>query len=184
MREIEVKAQVRGLDTIIDVLKAQGAEVSDPVTQHDVVYGPAGVDGEGDNTAPWLRIRTETKGEATTTYFTLKKSITNQMDSIEHETVVEDAAELQQIILHLGFELFSDLTKTRQKSHINEIEICLDYVEGLGYFVEAERLTADDVDYGEVVNGLWLLLESFGVSRSDEVTDGYDVLMNKHLREV
>jgi len=181
MREIEVKARVGSLESIIDTLKAQGAEVTSPVTQHDVVYGQAGVDGEGDNTAPWLRIRSETKNGEETHFFTLKKSITNQMDSIEHETTVSDEKELQEIIKHLDFELFSDLTKTRQKAHINEIEICLDYIEGLGYFVEAERLTADDVDYADVVEGLWVLLESIGVSRADEVTDGYDVLMNKHL---
>ena len=181
MREIEIKARVENLDSIIDALKAQGAEVTEPVTQHDVVYGPAGVDGGGDNTAPWLRIRTETKGDETTHYFTLKKSVTNQLDSIEHETIVNDAEELEKIISLLDFELYSDLTKTRQKTHINEIEICLDYVDGLGYFVEAEKLTSDDIDYPEVIEGLWVLLESIGVSRADEVTDGYDVLMNKHL---
>ena len=184
MREIEVKARTQTIEPIIDALRAQGADVSEPVTQHDVVYGPAGVDGDGANDAPWLRIRSETRSSSVTHYFTLKKSITNQMDSIEHETVVADAKELEQIIAHLGFELYSDLTKTRQKSHINEIEICLDYVEGLGCFVEAERLTADDVEYEEVIEGLWLVLESIGVSRTDEVLDGYDVLMNKHLRSL
>jgi predicted adenylyl cyclase CyaB len=182
MREIEVKARAQNLETIIDTLKAQGAEVSEAVTQHDVVYGPAGVDGNVDNDAPWLRIRSETKNASTTHIFTLKKSITNQLDSIEHETIIADPSELGQIISLLGFELFSDLTKTRRKAHMNEIEICLDYVEGLGSFVEAERLTADDVDYNDVVDGLWVLLESIGVSRDDEVTDGYDVLMNKHLQ--
>jgi adenylate cyclase class 2 len=181
MREIEIKARVENLDSIIDALKAQGAEVTEPVTQHDVVYGPNGVDGGGDNTAPWLRIRTETRDDETTHFFTLKKSVTNQLDSIEHETIVENAEELEKIISLLDFELYSDLTKTRQKTHINEIEICLDYVDGLGYFVEAEKLTSDDIDYPEVIEGLWVLLESIGVSRADEVTDGYDVLMNKQL---
>ncbi len=181
MREIEIKARVENLDSIIDALEAQGATVSEPVTQHDVVYGPSGVDGNVDNDSPWLRIRSETKAGETVHYFTLKKSVTNQLDSIEHETTVGDAVELASIISYLDFDLFSDLTKTRQKTHMNEIEICLDYVEGLGYFVEAEKLTADDIDYAEVVEGLWVLLESIGVSRTDEVTDGYDVLMNKHL---
>jgi len=121
VREIEIKARVESLETIIDALTAQGAEVTEPVTQHDVVYGPAGVDGNVDNDAPWLRIRSETKGDETVHYFTLKKSVTNQLDSIEHETTVGDAGELQSIISYLNFELFSDLTKTRQKTHINEI---------------------------------------------------------------
>lgn len=181
MREIEIKARASNLETIIDTLKAQGVEVSQPVTQHDVVYGPAGIDGGADNNAPWLRIRTETKGEATTHYFTLKKSVTNQLDSIEHETTVGNDEELEHIIEHLNFELYSDLTKTRQKAHIGEIEICLDHVHGLGDFVEAEKLTADEIDYTAVIKELWAILENIGVSQKNEVTDGYDVLMNKHL---
>lgn len=181
MREIEIKARVEKLDSIIDALVAQGADVSEPVTQHDVVYGPADVDGMADNDSAWLRIRTETRSGMIVHYFTLKKSVTNQLDSIEHEVTVNDPAELQYIIEHLNFTLFSDLTKTRQKAHVDDVEICLDYVDGLGYFVEAERLTADNVEYAEVVEGLWALLEGIGVSRDDEVTDGYDVLMNKHL---
>ena len=113
MREIEVKARVENLTTIIAALQKQGAVVSEPVTQHDVVYGLSGVDGSGDNTAPWLRIRTEIKSGAATHYFTLKKSVTNQLDSIEHETTVADEKELQSIIELLGFELYSDLTKSK-----------------------------------------------------------------------
>lgn len=184
MREIEVKAKVDSLTSIIEALQQQGSVVSDPVTQHDVVYGVSGVNGDGDNTSPWLRIRSEMKNGAVTHYFTLKKSVTNQMDSIEHETTVADEKELTLIIQNLNFELYSDLTKTRQKAHLGEIEICLDYVDGLGYFVEAEKLTAEVADYTVVAEELWKLLESIGVSRSNEVTDGYDVLMNKHLATI
>lgn len=181
MREIEVKASVENLNSIVDALQAQGVEVSEPVTQHDVVYGPSGVDGTADSNSAWLRVRSEMRNGEIVHTFTLKKSVTNQLDSIEHETVVENADELNRIIKLLGYELFSDLTKTRQKAHINEIEICIDHVHDLGYFVEAEKLTANEVDYSEVVAGLWALLESLGVSRENEITDGYDVLMNKKL---
>ena len=180
MREIEVKARVDNLTTIVEALQAQNVAVTVPVNQHDIVYGPDDVNGDGDNTAPWLRIRIETKGDTTKTYFTLKKSITNQMDSIEHETVVDDAEELEAIIKHLDFTLYSDLTKTRQKAHVGEIEICLDAIEGLGTFIEAEKLTTEDAQYELVVEELWAILEQFGASRQDEVTDGYDVLMKKH----
>lgn len=182
MREIEVKARIESTQSIVDALQAQNIAVTSPVTQHDIVYGPKGVDGEGDNTAPWLRVRIETKNDTTTSYFTMKKSITNQMDSIEHETIIDDPEELESIIKHLDFELFSDLTKTRQKAHVGEIEICIDYIEALGAFVEAEKLTADDVNYELVVEELWTILEQFGATRQDEVTDGYDVLMKKHLK--
>lgn len=181
MREIEIKARVQGFDNIRSALERSGAILSEPVTQHDVVWGVSGVAGGSDNTAPWLRIRTETRGETTRHLFTLKRSVTSQLDSIEHETEVADGAELEKIIRELGFVLYSDLTKTRQKTHVGDIEICLDIVDGLGSFIEAERLAQDDVDHVSIMDELWVLLEGLGVDREAEVTDGYDVLMNKKL---
>lgn len=181
MREIEVKATISSVQSIIDILTKRGIEITQPVTQHDRVYGQAGVDGASDNTAPWLRIRTETKNDQTKHIFTLKKSITNQMDSIEHETTFDDPKELESIISQLSFELYSDLIKTRQKAMIGEIEICLDTVDGLGIFIEVEKLTDDDADYDKVNTELWTVLESLEVTRAQEVLDGYDVLMNKKL---
>lgn len=183
MREIEIKARTSDKKAFIAALMERGVEVSEPVMQHDRVFGAPGVDGEdGNNTSPWLRLRTETKLGATKHIFTLKKSVTNQMDSIEHETEVEDEAELEKIIEHMGFVPFSDLTKTRQKAQFGDIELCIDTVEGLGDFVEAEKLTDEDADYEAVVAELWTVLEGCGVSRDEYVTEGYDVLMNKQRR--
>lgn len=180
MREIEVKAKVSSIADIIRRLENDRQFMSDPVTQRDQVFGVSGVDGGSGNHEPWLRIRTETKNEHTKYLFTLKKSVTNQLDSIEHETEVADAVELEQIILHSGFEPYSDLTKMRRKVKVGDIEICIDQVDMLGDFIEAEKLTDDDdADYEAIIAELWALLESYGVSRDDEVTDGYDVMMKR-----
>ena len=181
MREIEIKARVDNLDDIVTALKSRGADVSEPVRQHDRVFGLPGVPGASENSEPWLRIRTEIKLGDTTSYLTLKKSVTNQLDSIEHETIVDNEDEVEHIITQLGFVPYSDLTKTRRKAHVGEIELCLDIVEPLGSFIEAEKLTGDDADYEAVVDELWSILEPLGVSRADTVTDGYDVLMIKML---
>lgn len=181
MREIEVKASIDSIQTIIDALAAQGVAVSEPVTQHDRVYGLPEVDGEGDNTAPWLRIRSETKHGQTTHIFTLKRSVTSQLDSIEYETEVADESELEMIIKQLSFSLYSDLTKTRQKAHFGNIEVCIDMVEGLGSFIEVEKLTDESANIDEVRAELWQILHLLGVESGSEVTDGYDVLMNRKL---
>lgn len=182
MREIEIKARIANKQSLLDTLKSQGVAVSDPVTHHDRVFGLIDVDGDdGDNQSPWLRIRTETKLGVAKHVFTLKKSVTNQMDSIEHETEVMDEDELEKIIGHIGFTPYSDLTKTRQKAHFGDIELCIDTVDGLGDFVEAEKLTEEDVDYESVIAELWAVLEGIGVSKADHVNEGYDVLMNKKI---
>jgi len=180
MREIEIKARVADKQALLRQLAAQHIVMSDATVQRDRVYGLSGEDGAAVNGAPWLRIRTETKNGEVKQIFTLKKSVTNQMDSIEHETEIANDDELEKIILHIGFTPYSDLTKTRQKARSGDIEICVDTVEGLGDFIEAEKLTSEDADYESVAEELWTLLQRFGVTREDHVTDGYDVLMRKH----
>lgn len=179
MREIEIKARIEDLGSIVLALQQRGAELSERAEQHDVVWGVEGAPS-GNNT-PWLRLRTEIKGNSTHHIFTLKRSVTNQLDSIEHETEVSDPVELASIVRELGFTLYSDIKKNRQKTKLGDIEICLDTVEGLGEFIEAEKLTDDDVNYEVVVGELWALFAELGVDRTDEVTEGYDVLMNKKL---
>lgn len=179
MREIEIKARVGSTAKFIARLEAEGIPVSEPAQQRDEVFGLIGVAGESDNSEPWLRIRTETKAGVTKYIYTLKKSVTNQLDSIEHETEVENADELRQIILHSGFTPYSDVTKTRRKAKINDVEICIDIVDGLGEFVEAEKLTSEDADYEQVAGELRELLKSLGISEGSEVTDGYDVMMKQ-----
>lgn len=55
--------------------------------------------------------------------------------------MVEDGDELESIILHLGFEPYVKVRKTRRTAHFGDIELCIDEVDGLGTFVEAEKLT-------------------------------------------
>lgn len=175
MREIEVKACVRDKVQLEAALKKHGVELSKPIKQHDRVWGEP---GKTDNEfgANWLRIRTEND---TKHIFTLKRSVVGHLDSMEHETEVVDAAEMENIVNQLGYKPYSDLTKIRRKGHMGEVEICYDEVPGLGNFIEAEKLMADDSDHDAVVAELWQLLESLGIDKNDEEHEGYDVLERK-----
>jgi len=178
MREIEIKARVANKDQLLKAFTDKNIQLTDPIEQHDVVYY---VEGTKDN-APdsvWLRLRTE---NGTKTILTLKKQHRGGLDSIEHETVVADAEEARGIILALGFTLYSDLTKTRQKAKVGEIEICLDEVQDLGCFVEAEKLAELDADGQKIESELWEVLNEFGVDKKDEVLEGYDVLHRSQSR--
>lgn len=175
MREIEIKAKVSSKSDLINAITTSGMQLSSPITQHDVVYGRIGI---ADN-APgsiWLRVRTENDSKS---IFTLKQQHKSGLDSIEHETIIEDADEMSRIISLLGYELYSDLTKTRQKAMCNGIEICLDDVDNLGVFIEAEKLIDIDADDDGVVEELWSELTKLGIDRSEEVFEGYDVLLNR-----
>ncbi|MEJ0073649.1 MAG: class IV adenylate cyclase [Candidatus Saccharibacteria bacterium] len=135
MREIEIKVRVKDSAGTLAALDKQGIQLGEPKKQHDVVYSrPGAIDNDpGEN---WLRVRTENDTEV---IFTLKRSVTGELDSIEHETVVDSADEITAIIGYLGYELFSDLTKIRRKARVGDIEICFDEVPKLGTFFEAEK---------------------------------------------
>ncbi len=175
MREIEIKARVKDVFDLEKRLIEKGVELGGQLKQHDVVFGePGKLDNEFG--ANWLRIRTENDRKV---YFTLKRSVVGHLDSIEHETVVDSAIELEEIIKLIGYELYSDLTKIRRKAKFGDIEVCVDSVPGLGDFIEAEKLVDNDSDHDKVVAELWDLFESIGVIRTDEVHEGYDVLERK-----
>lgn len=174
MREIEVKAWVRDEASLRVALESKGIILGKPVRQRDEVYGTPGAYGGGGFT--WLRIRTENDNKY---IFTLKRTVTSGLDSIEHETEVADATELKLIFGELGYEPFTDITKTRQKAKYGEIEICLDIVDELGLFIEAERICEHETDKDAVIADLWDLLSSLGILREDEAFKGYDLLIEE-----
>lgn len=172
MREIEIKVAVKDHDVLETALNKLGVKLGPPKKQHDVVFC---LPGSGDDAlnANWLRIRTENDTIHT---FNLKRSVTGQLDSIEHETEVKNRSELEEIIHLLGYVLYSDITKERRTAKYNDIEICFDYVPSLGYFIEAEKIMGKDADHDKVVAELWELFDQLGLDKKDEVTLGYDVL--------
>ncbi len=172
MREIEIKALVKDRKKLENAIRVLEIELSAPIKQHDRVFSePGGVDNALNSN--WLRIRTENDKKH---IFTLKRSVVGHLDSIEHETEIIDVTELENIIKQIHYVPYSDLTKIRRKGHSGDIEICYDEVPGLGVFIEAEMLTADDADHDKVVAELWGLMHKLGIGKNDEVHEGYDVL--------
>ncbi|XMT17282.1 class IV adenylate cyclase [Candidatus Saccharibacteria bacterium oral taxon 488] len=183
MREIEIKVRLQNKEGLLAALAAKGVFLSEPVHQRDQVFGLPGEAGGDGNTVPWLRVRTETRGygenETKRALFTFKRSVTGQLDSIEHETGVDDPDAVIAIVKELGFVAFSNVSKIRQTGKLGEVGVCVDSVEGLGDFMELERLTDDNANPVIVTDDLWRIMARLGIHRDDEVTDGYDILMKK-----
>jgi predicted adenylyl cyclase CyaB len=178
MREIEIKARISNKGAIQAKLESFGLAFGKPIKQHDVVYGQR--ETRADKWGKiWLRIRIE-NDEAV--IFTLKTSVIGHLDSIEHEVEVSSSDELEAIIQLLGFELYSDLTKIRLKGRLGDTEVCLDSVPHLGNFIEAEKLLERDADHDKVVNELWNFFDQLGITKTDEVHEGYDIMLRKKLK--
>lgn len=173
MREIEIKARVASKESLISKLKELGVVLGAPKKHHDVVFCKPGQQ-DYEPGSIWLRIRTEDDKKV---IWTLKKDTGRKLDSIEHEVEVSDGKALEDMLRIMGNELYSDLTKTRQKGRVGEIEVCVDTVEGLGTYIEAEKMCPDDADYETVAVELWEFLGKLGITKADQETLGYDVLL-------
>lgn len=174
MREIEIKLRVKDHDALEGKLGEIGCVLSAPIHQHDVIYSKDG------DTSIWegmkegyivVRIRRDDRGAI----FTLKQQRTNEHDNIECETRIEDGDAMHRALVLMGFAPEVEVKKVRRKGKLGDDEICLDQVEGLGSFVELERMAADDADPAAIAEDLYAKLESLGLSRANEEKHGYDV---------
>lgn len=119
-------------------------------------------------------------------FLTMKKTQINELDCIENEVEVKDPVEARKMLENLGFKEFVRVEKTREKCRLEDMTICLDEVEGLGNFIEIEKLidpllirTSEAnaaTDGIKVQEELFSFLEGIGVRREDRVFKGYDSL--------
>ena len=173
MREIEVKLKANNFEGLENKLKEKGCVLSEPISQHDVIYSLKNSTEEFEQAKEGdiiIRIR-HMKDKA---QLNLKQQRSGEMDNLEYETEIGNQEETHKILETLGWHPVVEVKKMRRKGKLGEYEICLDQVEKLGTFVELEKMTGDDADPEEVRNELFTKLELLGLSRSDEETRGYD----------
>lgn len=172
MKEVEVKARVVDFTPIIQKLEDLGCTISKPVTQEDHIYIHNSLTFDN---FPKHGIVLRVRRQGQKAFFTLKQSQSNELDSLEHETIIEKPEEIEHILKLLDYKKTLDVTKKRRKTHFKDMEICLDDVKGLGTFIEVERLTNDDSE--KVQDELFAFLKTLGIREEDRFTQGYDSLI-------
>jgi len=169
-KEIEIKIKVSDLTLVEQLLAEAGCMLGGPVVQEDTIYinydRPFIEFKTGD---VFLRIR-KSNGK---NLFTFKQG--EEMNSIERETEVENAEQLHDILTFLGFRPEVQVRKTRRKGAWKQYEVCLDTVDGLGSFIELEKIT--DEESGEVQDQMITDLASLGIESKERVLNGYDTLV-------
>lgn len=175
MREVEVKIEIDTVDSVVTLLESKGCAMSEPITQEDAIFIPA---DEPKLPVPAgvsvLRIRTQ-NGKS---MFTLKQSDPGRhlhLSKLELETGIDDPAVMEQAILALGFKEAARVRKSRRTCRLGDVEICVDQVENLGAFMEAEKITEDNPQ--AVQDELMHKLAELGIDINRRVFVGYDVLM-------
>lgn len=167
VREIEVKYRVENLEALLAVLKSRGIELSEPVIQDDQAYAPTGwhVD-DSPLGVSFLRLRTVDGRH----YFTLKQPAENAQACLEYETRVADREAMHHAIIHMGYRRAVRIVKTRRVATLDHGLLCVDEIDGVGTFLELERMAPDHADTQTVQADLAAFVSSLGitVTRTDQ----------------
>jgi adenylate cyclase, class 2 len=177
VREVEVKYRVNDPEALRAALSARGIELSPPVRQDDQAYAPDGWSyGDDRRGVPFARLRT-VDGQH---LFTLKLPAENVLSCDEHETAIADRDQMHHAIVAMGFRPTVRILKVRRTATIGDLVLCVDELDGVGVFVEVERLIPDDVS-GEVVQAeLARFVASLDVE-AERSAQTYDTLVRDAL---
>ncbi|MCX4365267.1 MAG: class IV adenylate cyclase [Bacilli bacterium] len=174
MREIELKFQVDNFDKIKSILDDNNEKLSEEYHQSDTIYVSDLNDTESKEGSIWLRVRkVNDKIE-----MNLKKQSAKKMESEEIEFEVSDYFLANKFLSALGYKEWVQVNKKRVYSKYDDVNICMDEVERLGYFIELELLIDenDEKDYESI---LLDYAKKLGIDTDRRINSHYDTMISE-----
>lgn len=149
--ELEKKYRIQDSSVVMREINALGAQFKSETRDVDVYF----VVPQENPCTRYLRVRIG-RDKSILAYH----EVANDLETKEWETGVANADTAKEILGKLGFSVDVVVDKTRKRYQLAESEILLDYVKGLGYFIEIESPTeqaldaiADKITLGEQITG-------------------------------
>jgi adenylate cyclase, class 2 len=137
VHEVEVKYRVDDLAELLAAVDREGVALGPGIVQDDQAYAPSSWSpGASKIGVPFARLRTE----AGRHLFTVKVPQDNELACLERETIVADREAMHEALQLMGFMPTVKIRKTRRVGSWGDATICIDVVDGLGVFVELERM--------------------------------------------
>ncbi len=84
---------------------------------------------------------------------------------VEDEVNLSDLEKMHTILVHLGFRPGREVKKSRDTYLYDDITVCIDMVEGLGGFVELEKIGSDT---GQIEEELFKLAGNLGLKNFEK----------------
>ncbi|MEU8007216.1 CYTH domain-containing protein [Catellatospora sp. NPDC049111] len=172
--EVEVKYRMADdqASRLVAALAAAGVVLGEPFGQDDQAYAPASWSyGMSKIGVSFARLRSQ----GGRVLFTVKVPRANELDCAEQETVVEHRSAMHEALLLMGMVPTVRIVKVRRTGSWDGAQLCIDEVEGLGTFIELERVVASSV--AELVQAeMDRQVRSLGVP-VQRVTQTYDSLL-------
>lgn len=109
--------------------------------------------------------------------FTVKRPVTDVRTCIEHECFVSDREAMHEAILLMGFRPTIQIRKQRALARRGEFTFCLDEVDGLGRFLEVERVASIDDDAEAVRREIEAFVAYAGLA-VERCHDTYDAMLH------
>ena len=147
MLEVEAKAHLAEPERVIGhIIELGGREVYFTI-QRDTYYRHPSRDFARTDEA--LRIREE-EGRSFITYKGPKLDVETKSRE-ELEVPLVDPKDLGMLLLRLGFEPVAVVEKRRRGYLVGTLEVTVDEVKGLGFFLEVEAKGCDDLETGKTM---------------------------------
>ena len=178
--EVEIKVKVENLNGIKEKVSKIGQLIKS-IRQIDDYYVPCHRDFFNQKPHPteWLRVRTNPDK----VFFEYDKSINKnakgeQECAEEYETEISNPDEFRKILDFLDFKKVITVDKQREYWMCGDIEVALDVVRDLGFFVEAEA-KGDFKNTAEAKTACINFLKNLGIEDVDinKINTGYPVLL-------
>ncbi len=134
--EIEIKCYCDDDAKVKKLLGVAGACFIEKRDERDIYFNHPSRNFKDTDEALRLRI---VNNKCRITYKGPKVSATTKA-RVEHETEVDNFDTMRNILLSLGFVESGIIEKEREIFSFNGMEISIDYVDGLGTFVEIEKI--------------------------------------------
>lgn len=170
--EYEIKVQINSMEECDIWLKHQNIFIKESVKQDDEIFTKNSVDflntKKGDE---FVRIRTMPHK----IQLNRKVQQFDELSNEEHECEIHDVEEVKKTLDILGFKKIITVSKHRHKFKMDKYNVCLDFVEGLGIFIEFELLS--NIEQTNPQEKIVEFIKRIDLPYSKIVDKGYDTLL-------
>lgn len=178
MIEVEIKAKISHPNEIIKRLNIQATFLKE-VYQEDIYFNAPDRDFKITDEA--LRIRSSSGEGSALTYKGPK--IGNLIDKTREEISVriKDQESIQIILEKLGFQPVAKVSKKRLLFRFNDLSVSIDFVKGLGDFIEVEGLVKTQKEIASKRTKILDFLDALNIPLEDCERQSYlELLLNRN----
>ena len=177
MIEMELKAVLKNKFQVREKLKEKGCKWVVVGRQEDIIYEKK--DTRQVVHVPIFRIRRCNDNTSLTL-----KVLEEDIDTAEElEVSISDGIIMDKILQIIGFSIKARIVKRREITKYKGVNICIDEVEGLGDFIEIERMSGESTDKNVVYQEMKKILFELGIEEQDLRKEKYYKMLLKKKEE-